>query len=136
MSDHHTHTASSLADWLGITASAACAIHCLALPTLLVTGAVVPGSFFGDESFHLMALFVMLPAAAVAFFLGCRVHRDKPVMWMGIAGIAGMILAVTVLHDLVGEQGERVATVASAVLLVAAHYRNFRLCRSGTPVSA
>ena len=119
-----------MADALGAVGSAACALHCLLIPTLLVAGTVLPGSFLGGESFHLAMLAVIFPSAVLAFALGCWRHRDRWVLLLGAAGLVGMLLAVTVLHDLVGETGERVATLASAALLISAHWRNFKLCRT------
>ena len=118
------------ADWFGIAASTACAMHCLLVPTLLVTGTILPASVFADEAFHQMMLWLILPAAIVAFGIGCWRHKDQWVLVLGIAGLAGMVLAVAVLHDLVGELGERIVTVLSAAVLVAAHFRNFQICQS------
>ena len=120
----------NVADWLGIAASTACGVHCVILPTLLVTGTVLPASVLGDEGFHQAMLWMILPAAIVAFGIGCWRHKDRWVLTLGILGLTGMVLAAAVLHDLVGEAGERVATMLSADVLVAAHVRNFRLCRS------
>ena len=119
-----------MADWFGIAASTACAVHCVVVPTLLVTGTLLPASFLAGESFHLVMLWLILPAAIVAFGLGCWRHKDQMVLALGITGVAGMVLAVTVVHDVVGEVGERVVTVLSAAVLIAAHYRNYRICRS------
>ena len=119
-----------IADMCGVVGSAACALHCLLLPTLLVAGTVIPGSFLGGESFHFATLGVILPSAVLAFALGCWRHKDRWVLLLGIAGLLGMLLAVTVLHDVVGETGERVATLSSAALLITAHLRNFKLCRA------
>ena len=47
-----------------------------------------------------------------------------------VLGMIGMVLSVVVLHDVVGEVGERVGTVLSAAVLIAGHYRNYRLCRT------
>jgi hypothetical protein len=118
------------ADWLGIAASAACAMHCILIPTLLVAGTVLPASFLTDESFHEAMLWLILPAAIVAFGIGCWRHRDRRVLTLGMIGLTGMVLAVAVLHDLVGETGERIATLLAAAALITAHVRNYRLCRS------
>lgn len=120
----------TIADWLGIAASTACGVHCVLIPTLLVTGTVLPASLLGDERFHQAMLWLILPAAIVAFGIGCRRHKDRSVLTLGIIGLTGMVLAVAVLHDLVGEAGERIVTVLSAAVLISAHYRNFQLCRS------
>lgn len=118
-----------IADWLGITASATCAIHCLLLPTLLVTGAVLPTSFLGDESFHKAMVWIVVPAAVLAFGIGCRQHKDRGVLILGFVGLSGIVLSAFVLHDVIGEVGERIGTLISAAILVAAHYRNLKLCR-------
>ncbi len=120
----------TIADGLGIAASTACAVHCILVPALLVTGTVLPLSMLGDELFHQAMLWVILPAAVVAFGIGCWRHRDRWVLALGMIGLTGMVLAAAVLHDLVGEVGERIVTLLSAAVLVSAHYRNFRLCRS------
>ena len=124
------NTVRTFADWLGIAASTACGVHCILLPTLLVTGTVLPATILGDESFHQAMLWMILPAAIVAFGLGCWRHKDRWVLALGMIGLTGMLLSATVLHDLIGEVGERIVTLLSAAVLVSAHYRNFRICRS------
>lgn len=119
-----------VADGLGLLGAAACALHCLALPVFLVLGSAVPTVFFFDESFHRMVLWLVVPSALVAFTLGCRRHRDRRVLVLGTLGVVGLVLAGTVLHELLGETGEKGATLVAAALLITAHLRNFRLCRS------
>ena len=130
MTDLHTGKVRAIADWLGAAASTACAVHCAIAPTLLVTGTVLPASVFGDELFHLATVWVILPAALVAFGIGCWRHKDGWVLALGATGLIGMALTVTVIHDVAGEAGERMATLLFAAVLIAAHYRNFKLCRS------
>ena len=120
----------TIADWFGIAASSACAMHCILVPTLLVTGTVLPATVLGDESFHQAMMWVILPAAIVAFGIGCWRHKDRWVLALGMIGLTGMVLSVAVLHDVTGEVGERIVTLLSAAVLVAAHYRNFQICRS------
>ncbi len=120
----------SFADGVGIMGSALCALHCLAAPVFLVAGTALPASFLADEAFHRMLLWVILPAAAVAFGLGCWRHKDRWVFLLGVLGFLGLAISAAILHDLVGETGERFATVASAGVLIAAHVRNFRLCNA------
>ena len=120
----------SFADGVGIVGSAVCALHCVAAPVFLVAGTALPASFLADESFHRALLWVILPAAVVAFGLGCRRHKDRGVLLLGALGFLGLASSAVWLHDLVGEMGERAATVGSASLLIAAHVRNFRRCRS------
>lgn len=121
----------SAADVLGLSGSAACAIHCLLIPLLLISSTTLPVSFFTDESFHRAMLWIAIPAAILAFSLGCWRHRDRLVFILGLLGVAGLFLSAFVAHDLLGETGERVGTIASAAALVTAHVRNWRLCRTG-----
>ena len=118
-----------MADWLGIVASTACAMHCVLVPVRLVTGTVLPASILAGDFFHLAMIGIILPAAIVAFGIGCRQHKDRWVLGLGVTGLTGIVVSATVLHELVGEGGERVGTLLSGALLVFAHYRNFRLSR-------
>lgn len=120
----------TIADGLGVVGATACALHCIALPTLLVLGATVPTVFLADESFHLLMLWLVVPSAVLAFSLGCWRHKDRWVLVLGALGAAGMVLAGTVLHDLMGETAEKMTTLVSAGILITAHLRNFKLCRS------
>ncbi len=130
MNTERVGTTRAFADWFGIAASTACAIHCVLVPTLLITGTILPASILADEAFHLAMLWVILPAAILAFGIGCWRHKDQWVLALGMTGVTGLILAVTIVHDVAGEVGERLVTVLSAAILIAAHYRNYRICRS------
>ncbi|MEM1180341.1 MAG: MerC domain-containing protein [Acidobacteriota bacterium] len=119
----------AIADGFGIFGAAACAIHCIAIPVLLVVGAAVPSLFLG-ETFHRTMLWLVVPSAILAFSLGCSRHKDRLVLILGAVGVIGLVASGTVLHDVVGEFGEKAGTLASAAILIFAHVRNFRLCRS------
>ena len=119
-----------MADGVGLVGSAVCALHCVAAPLLLVAGTTLPASFVADEAFHRMLLWVILPAAVLAFGLGCWQHKDRWVLGLGVVGLAGLACSAAVSHALIGETGERVVTLASAGILIAAHVRNFRRCRA------
>ena len=121
---------STIANWFGIAASSACAIHCVLVPVLLVSGTVLPASILGDEAFHLAMISVIFPAALVAFGIGCWRHKDTWVLILGLTGLGGIILAYLVVHDIAGELSERITTLVSALILICAHYRNYLLCRS------
>ena len=120
----------TIADWLGIAASMACAVHCVLVPTLLVTGTILPASMLANESFHLAMIGLILPAALIAFGIGCWRHKDRWVLALGVIGLTGIVMSATVLHDLTGEAGERIGTLISAAILILAHWRNYQLCRS------
>ena len=116
-------------DRVAISTSALCAIHCLCLPILLVMFPAVGATFFGQESFHVLLLWLVIPLSLVALTMGCRKHKNRVVAVMGLIGITFMVVAATLGHDLLGETGERLATLAGAVFIGLGHFRNFTLCR-------
>ena len=127
-----THHARTLADSLGFFGSALCALHCLALPTMLVLGTTIPASLLDDAAFHDAILSIILPSALCAFCLGCKIHKDTTVLVFGVIGLVGIWLSAAMLHDVLGESGERAVNLISAAVLMSAHYRNFKLCRSNS----
>ena len=42
----------SIADGIGALSATVCALHCIALPAILIVGTAVPTVFLDDESFH------------------------------------------------------------------------------------
>ena len=118
-----------IADVVGLTGSVLCALHCLIVPITLVFGQVGPLALVEDEFFHRVLLVVVVPSAVLAFLIGCRQHRDRAVLILGSLGLILLTAALTILHDPLGENGERVAAILASGSLIAAHVRNFRLCR-------
>jgi MerC mercury resistance protein len=82
-----------------------------------------------DDVFHVLMLALVLPTSAGALALGCRRHRDAPVVALGALGLAALGLAILAGHDALGEAGERLVTMGGALVVAAAHVRNFQLCR-------
>ena len=131
MSDVSGSTARNVADVLGVAGSALCAVHCMIVPVALLVGVSSPIALVDDAVFHRVMLWVVVPVALFAFTSGCLQHRDRRVLWMGAVGLASLVVSFTVLHDWIGEDGERVGATLAAALLIAAHVRNYRLCRAG-----
>lgn len=117
-----------LLDKFAVSTSALCAVHCLALPLLLGVFPALGASIFGQESFHVLLLWLVIPLSAVALTLGCRKHKSLLVAAAGVTGLIFLILAATLGHDL-GEAGERIATVIGAIAIAFGHTRNYILCR-------
>lgn len=114
-------------DGAAVCLSAACLIHCLALPVLIsVAPWIVPG-VFADERFHLWAVALALPLSLVGIGLGVRVHRHAAVIALAGAGLLALISGA-----LWAEEGwpETALSVAGAGMLAGAHLLNFRLRRS------
>jgi hypothetical protein len=116
-------------DRAAIVVSALCAVHCLLAPVLLILLPILSSTLVGDERFHAMLLWLIVPTSCAALLLGCHRHKDRTVMMLGILGIGALVLISRFGHDLLGEAGERFATVLAAGALCAGHLRNYRLCR-------
>lgn len=104
-------------------------LHCLAMPVLIIAIPVMSSTFLADEAFHRFLVWFVLPVSLAALFMGCRRHLDVIVCLCGGLGLFVLISIAYFGHDLLGESGERIATVVGGVILAAGHIRNYRLCR-------
>ena len=113
-------------DYFGVTVSAACGIHCVLLPLILL---IAPYSFLASHEFHVVLIYFILPSAALAFFLGC----NKKVAIMGVIGIALLTTSILFHEVFHSEQHSEemisvLITIAGSVTLIFSHLRNRRLC--------
>lgn len=118
------------ADKFAVSASTVCAVHCIGLPFLVSVFPAIGTSFFGDEAFHILLLWVVIPLSVFGLLLGCRRHKHMNVLRVGAIGVAILVFAAFAGHDLLNEMGERAATLVGASVIAWAHIRNYRLCRS------
>lgn len=116
-------------DKIAVSASVLCAVHCLSLPLLLGFLPALGTTVFGQESFHILLLWLVIPLSLVALTLGCRAHKDILVVALGGVGLAVLIATALIGHDFLGEIGERVMTLVGAGAIAASHLRNYTLCR-------
>ncbi len=84
---------------------------------------------FGQESFHVLLLWFVIPLSLVALTMGCRSHKDILVAILGLGGLVAMVAAAVLGHDRLGESGERILTLIGAGAIAVGHIRNFVLCR-------
>lgn len=116
-------------DKAAISISLFCAIHCLLLPVALVIVPALAATSFGNESFHQWMLLIVFPTSIIALTLGCRQHRNWSVLAIGLPGLVIVTLAAFFGHDLLGESGEKIATLIGASLIAFGHFRNHGLCQ-------
>jgi len=118
------HQSLTLLDGVALAASAACMVHCLALPLVLALLPVLSGTLVAGEGFHLLVLALALPTSAFGLW-GSRMPggSNAPLL----AGMAGLMLLSLAL--LAGEEAERVITLAGSLLLAGAHVANWRARR-------
>ena len=112
-------------DKLAISLSAACVIHCLFAPTLIVFAYSFLSFSVESEIVHYIILLLALPISALALILGYRNHKVLSFLMIGIAGLSLMLLAV-----LLGEgTSEKVLTVIGSSIVAYAHYKNHKVCK-------
>lgn len=120
-------------DWLdrvAMTGSAACMIHCLALPLLLAAAPALSAFIAIPESFHRWVLVFAVPAAVVALLGG---HARHAALWPFLLGLVGLGLMTLGAFAVPEGEVEIAVTVAGSIVLAAAHIANLRL-RSGCRV--
>lgn len=125
-------TIQAISDKAAISLSFLCAIHCLAVPLLVVYLPTVAMSSLTAEASHLWLLIVVIPISAFAMLLGCRQHQRYRVMV--VAGVGLSLLSVSALfgHDWFGESGERLLSLVGSSIIALGHFWNFKLCQADT----
>ena len=118
-----------LLDKFAVSTSAICAMHCLCLPVVLAVFPALGATLFGQESFHVLLLWLVIPLSFVAFSMGCLKHKSWLVVFFGMTGLTFLIAAATLGHDFLGEIGERITTLLGAIFIAFGHIRNYTLCR-------
>lgn len=114
-------------DKMGIFLSGVCTIHCLVTP-LLALALPALGEAFEAEWVHiLMALFI-LPVGLFAFWSGYKHHKQMRVLGLGIAGLAVIVAALLLPHEIVDQVGHHTPTIIGSMLLITAHILNRRAC--------
>ena len=112
-------------DALGISASVACAIHCALLPLFLQTLPVFGINIIDNAFFELFMICLAAAIGLYSLYHGWRKHHHKtaPIFLFS----AGMIL---LFSKQVWHHYQLWFLVPAVVLIVIAHYQNFRLIRS------
>jgi hypothetical protein len=113
-------------DAMAIAASAACLVHCLLLPALLVLLPTLAAFLAVPEALHLWALAFALPTSAVALVAGYRRHRRAAAPFYAAAGLALLAAGVFVAEN---EWMETALTVPGALALALGHAVNWRAAR-------
>lgn len=111
-------------DGLVVGASAACLVHCLALPLLFALVPPAAAVLGVPHEFHLALFALAVPASAVALCSGYRRHGMVLPAALGTLGILLLGLGALAGFRIAAETG---LTVAGGFLLAAGHLRNWRL---------
>jgi len=116
-------------DRCAVGISAVCAVHCLALPPLLVMFPLLTGTVFTDEQFHALLLWVILPTSVIAISLARRRHRDNGVLVLVGAGVVLLVVAALWAHEHAAPWIDTALSVAGGALVALGHLRNYRAVR-------
>lgn len=122
-------TAQLVTDKLAIGLSLACAIHCLALPILLVLLPSMAALQLDNEAFHLWMIVAVLPSSIYALTLGCKRHKRYRLLILGGVGLGLLVMAVALGEARLGESGEKLVTLLGASFVAIGHWFNYRLCQ-------
>src|SRR5262245_41516547 len=74
-------------DAVGVIVSAACVVHCIAVPLLFGLLPAFGLEFLAKSGFHQLLAVVVLGVAALAFVPGYRLHRTRSVLVLGLSGV-------------------------------------------------
>lgn len=112
-------------DKAGIIVAVLCALHCLIVPVILPTLALMGLSFLGFELFERIILGISLLVGGVAVVMGMRHHQSWwPMSFLVLGG--GLYFNKHIL----GHSWEPLVILLGAALIVVAHTMNLHLCRS------
>ncbi|GIV57095.1 MerC domain-containing protein [Rhodocaloribacter litoris] len=125
-------------DRLGIGISGLCMIHCLLLPVVLALAPLWPMAEELHAWLHPVFALLLVPTTLLALVHGYRRHRNRRIaMWL-VAGLVIVLVAGVLGHEMPGAFAETSITVTGSVVLIAAHWRNWRAgaaCRPHPPAT-
>jgi hypothetical protein len=110
-------------DVLGVVVSAACVVHCVAMPLVLGLLPALGLEFLAKDGFHQTLAAVVLVVALGAFVPGFRSHR---LVRVPILGSAGVVLLGSAAFSKLGLGPESILTALGGTMLVVAHVINRR----------
>ncbi len=112
-------------DALGVVTSVACAIHCAILPLFIVSLPLFGINIIENHTFEIVMILLAFVIGIYALWHGYKGHhhRKLPII-LFVAGISFLFMK-EIWHDF------HISFLVPAVLLiVSAHFLNFRFCRS------
>ncbi|MCC5862836.1 MAG: MerC domain-containing protein [Gammaproteobacteria bacterium] len=116
-------------DRLAILLSGVCVLHCILTPVAIALLPLLTLGIGGDEHFHELMLFIVLPVSTLGLALGWRQHRRAGVLLGGVAAMALLTFAGTWGHDNLSHALEATLTVIGSLALAAVHLVNYRFLR-------
>lgn len=117
-----------LGDYIGMGASGACLLHCIATPLLLLLFPMLGWAQHDEQIHRYMTAFVVAPAI-LALIPGYLAHRRRMVAALGFVGVTCFFVAFAAEEVFHSELLELALFVAGGACLFMAHLNNRRFCR-------
>ena len=108
--------------------SAICMVHCLFAPSLIILSYSSLALTVESELIHKAILLLTIPVSIFAISLGYKNHPNNSIIYTGIAGLTILISAL-LIGESIGENAELILTTIGSLMVIACHYRNYRICK-------
>ena len=120
---------SPTSDKLAIGLSLACVAHCFLMPSFIILTSGFLFTTIDNEWLHKAILITAVPISLYALILGYQNHKVPSIFFIGLFGLATLVIAVLLGEAIIGEAGEKTVTFFGSMLVVFAHYRNHQVCK-------
>ena len=115
-------------DKFAMSFSAICMVHCLFAPSLIILSYSSLALTLESELIHKAILLLTIPVSIFAISLGYKNHSNNSIIYTGIAGLTILISAL-LIGESIGENAELILTTIGSLMIIACHYRNYRICK-------
>jgi len=117
-----------ISDKFAMSFSAMCMIHCLFAPSLIILSYSSLALTVESELIHKTILLLTIPVSIFAISLGYKNHPNNSIIYTGITGLTILISAL-LIGESIGENAELILTTIGSLMVIACHYRNYRICK-------
>ena len=117
-----------ISDKFAMSFSAMCMIHCLFAPSLIILSYSSLALTVESELIHKTILLLTIPVSIFAISLGYKNHPNNSIIYTGIAGLTILISAL-LIGESIGENAGLILTTIGSLMVIACHYRNYRICK-------
>jgi hypothetical protein len=118
----------SFFDYIGVSISAICAVHCLALPVLAISAPYLIGGLIASEALEWGILLTSATLGITSVVAGHLKHRSyAPVRYLSVALFA--LFVGVIMHD-TNPIAHAIFMVLGGSLMAATHWANLKLCRA------
>ena len=117
-----------ISDKFAMSFSAICMVHCLFAPSLIILSYSSLALTVESELIHKAILLLTIPVSIFAISLGYKNHPNNSIIYTGIAGLTILISAL-LIGESIGENAGLILTTIGSLMVIACHYRNYRICK-------